>query len=599
MADESINIYRNLPLTLAEKVQAYAQQTARTALRICKRHAVPVRTYEAFAADAIDIMRGCYIGLRASVEQMQQITDAVPLRAWDATENIALCFMARYYSSIAEHASGDTPVLGNDFINAVVRCEAERRANGGMRPVDDEHFKEAQRLYYTYAVLIAAERCDATEDELRGIVPNGIELPEAAKENAIATGLRFQQQREQIKQKPEKEKKKKTLPNNMKPETKVKQYQNCAYVIGNGLQTADNIAGGGTRGKMQPLWKQIERQKQAALALMENSAASDEQKKKAAQLVTDTYAVTQVMDALQVLPQILPPDSGTTDYVTYDMGVYEYARYVTCIERPAKKQMLAVLRATAFISTQRTEIEEIVPKKITTYDEDGNKKRATIEKRIVTNFQPAVVSFRTEYEDNVLVTTATRIRLQIHRFFADGRTAAYIENGKTREYIQPPIQQYLTLGQYYDFTTESERIFRNIILSKPRQAEAKLLAAVFNYEQRQEQQNAKAEDARRTAEQTRAAAEEIQRNPTATPEQKQTAQTQAEEAKDAANRATEQAKYYIKKHKGEDLMRIKAMFEKALQNGLIKSYYSTRGRNGVVWHWLRVDEEARKKRRGR
>ena len=618
-------LFDNMPASLAEKVQELAQQTATKARNICSRNSVPQDVADVFIADAIDILRAQYDGLRATTKQMRVLTERVPQRSWDRTENAALCFIARYYADIIAHVDG-SPSLGGGFIEAVVACEQIKRMPADyIIDVDEDAMQQirddAQRLYYTYALLIVGELCDATPEELRGIRPR-VGLTEQKRDKLIVFALRAQETRRQIEQKQTARRAKRmanptaaqgeylltdadevvhthrTPPTSLPTDKTIKQFQSVAYMIGGGssnIKTAD----AGKDGRIetpQPLWQAIDKQRRDAQALLDNPDADDDEKRQAAQLITNTYAVTQVLDGLQILPQVLPPDSGTTSRMIWDMTTYQYARTILGIDNPKAEQVTALLRATAFLSTQRTTIAEKATKRITYIDENGVRKRKKVEREAYTNFQPVVVEFRTEYEDKVLIEEATRIRIELHRLFADGRTAEYIGDGRQREYIEAPRQQYLTIGQYYDFSTENERTFRNIILSKPKQAEDAMLSAVFNYPQRQAQQDEKAAAARATAQQTRAAAEAMAANPTATPEQIAVAKQQAAEAEDAAERATAQAKYYISNHVGNDVQRLKAMFEKALRNGLITGYYDT-GRNGyggkvhygrgVVWYWLR------------
>lgn len=615
---QNADLFNNMPDTLAAKVQAYAGQTATKARNICTRYGVLPAVCGVFILDATDILRAKYCGLRATIEQMRALTDAVPLRCWDKTENAALCFIARYYAAIAENPTG-TQTLGVDFLNAVVVCEVVKRAAPDCPIVCDEaeQQREAQRLYYTYAVLIAGEWCNATEDELRGIQPNGITIEDDKVQRLIVSALNMQAQRQQVQQKQQTKRNPQRTMQQLREsfaaraaglpfeQTKtIRQYQNFAYMIGSGIQTADALSEDGRGGKMRPLWQGIAEQQQAANALISDRNANEDDKQRAAQFLTTTYAVTQVLDSLQILPQVMPPDSGTTTRMIWDMTTYQYARVILGIENPTATQVTALLRATAWLSTQRTAVVETSTKYKTrrdssgaiVKDETGKPKRDKVQKDIVTEFQPVVVEFRTEYENKVLIEKATRIRIEVHRLFADGRSAEYAQDGNTRDYITKPQQQYLTIEQYYDFTTENERLFRNIILSKPQQAEDTLLSAVFNYPKRQAQLDAAAAEAAATARQARAAAEVIEHTPAIPARQKTEAQQQAAEAEAAAERAAKRAKYHITTHMGDDVKKLKAMYEKALRNGLITAYYDTgrtgsngqqRYGRGVVWHWQR------------
>lgn len=624
---QDIELFNNMPPTLAEKVQEYANQTEAKARGICSRNSVPQDVADVFIADAIDILRARYDGLRATTEQMRTLTEKVQQRSWARTENAALGLMAQYYAGIKDIMDGSR-AFGYNFADVVVVCEIIKRMPEALQ--DETDGKEdiqtwtpqAQRLYYTLAILIAGEWCNATEDELRGVQPYGVEIPAEKTAQAIAGAMDMRRQRERIMQAEERRKRARaglryessdddtglfndapggdaqaagTAP--APREKTITQFQTMAYMLAGGsdkILTADARNDGRTE-TPQPLWQAIARQKQAAQALLDSPDATDEEKRQAAQMITNTYAVTQVLDGLQILPQVLPPDSGTTSRMIWDMTTYQYARTILRVDSPKAEQVMALLRATAFLSTQRTTAVEKTTKRTTYIDENGVRKSKITPREVHTNFQPVVVEFRSEYEDKVLVEDATRIRIEVHRLFIDGRSADYVGSGKQRERIAAPQRQYLTIGQYYDFSDANERIFRNIILSKPKQAEDAMLSAVFGYPQRQAEQNEKAAAARAIAQQTRAAADAMAANPTATQEQKAEAMRQAKAAEETAKHAAAQAKYYITNHLGDDVKRLKRMFEKAQRNGLINSYYDT-GRNdggkvhygrGVVWYWLR------------
>jgi hypothetical protein len=608
---QNADLFNNMPASLAAKVQAYAEQTAQKAYNICKRYQVPQDVYEVFVLDAIDILRAQYTGLRATIEQMQILTAIVPLRSWGRTENAALCFMSKYYADIAGHFEGGSMSLGMGFINAVVDYEIVKRTGGSAdaQALADIQ-SEAQRLYQTYAILVAAEWCGATQDELAHMFANGgITLTAEQKQRAITAGLNFQRQRQQkTARKPRTGhgsdvtademggglfEKPKTLPEVIPANKTIMQYQNFAYMQGNGVQTADNLPDG-ISGKTRPLWQGIEEQRQAALAIMEDVQATDVEKVRAAELVADTYAAAQVLDGIQILPQLIKPISGNTHYSGYVTTPREFYRIATGIDNPNNEQMLHFLRGLAWIDTQRISVAEITEKTITERDssgviikgEDGKPKRKKVQHTIYTNFRPLNVVFRTEYEDKVPLQNATQLYLEIHNMVKDGRSGEYIEQGGKRLYVVKPVQQYLQIGQYYQFTTEEERTFRAIILSKPKQAEDTLLAAVFNYPKRQAEADKRAADAK-------IAADEMQRNPEATAEQKQQAQ-------EAAEAAQSQARYYITNKMGRDYDKLAGMFEKAQNCGLI-TYYCRRAAaaggiykqnkygRGYVWEWGRND----------
>ena len=601
-----------MPASLAAKVQYYAQQTATKACNICKRNHVPQDVCDALIADAIDILRAQYNGLHATTEQMQILTDAVPLRSWGRTENAALCFISKYYADIAGHFEGGSMSLGVGFINAVVDCEIAKRTDADAQGYADM-LKEAQRLYQTYAILIAAEWCGATQDELAHMFEHGgVTLTDAQKKRAITTGLQFQQQRQQktaarkvptaaghsSRVAPDEtgglfEKQKTTIPEMLPANKTIMQYQNFAYMQGNGVETADNLPDNQS-GNMRPIWQGITERRQAALDILNDAQATDAEKVRAAELVADTNAAAQVMDGIQILPQVMKPISGSTEYSEYITTPREFYRIATGIDNPNSEQILHFLRGLAWIDTQRISVAEITEKTITGRDssgvvikgEDGKPKRKKVQHIIYTNFRPLNVVFRTEYEDRVPIAEATRLNVMLHKIVKDGRSGEFIEQDGKRLYVVKPVQQYLQIGQYYQFTTEEERTFRAIILSKPKQAEDTLLAAVFNYPKRQAEADKRAADAK-------IAADDIQRNPEATAEQKQQAQA-------AADAAKSQARYYITNNMGRDYDKLAGMFEKAQNCGLITSYcrraavvggiykQNKYGR-GYVWEWERND----------
>lgn len=627
---QNAELFDNMPATLAEKVQAYADYTEKKARSICKRNHVPQDVCDVFILDAVDMLRAQYRGLRATTEQMRLLTACVPHRSWGRTENAALCFTAKYYADIVEHVDG-TPIMGYGFGDAVVLCELLKRqpAAVGAVAVDDDDTdtddddtddginNDAQRFYYMCAILIAAEHCDATEAELNGMQPyGGNTMTDEQRSRAVAMGLNFMQQRKQMQAaraqrttrrgaaddtadmfSPERGTKKQpaTYANNKT----IMQYQNFAYMAGNGTQTADNLPDGRS-GTMRPIWQGIEEQRRLSLAVINDATASDEDKRRAAELVADTYAVAQVIDGMQLLPQYMKPISGNTEYSGYITTPREFYRIATGIENPNSEQLLHFLRAIAWVDTQRLSVAENSEKLVTERDssgvvirdEYGKPKRKKVQRTIVTNFRPLNVTFRTEYEDSVPLQNATQLFLNLHNIVKDGRSGKYIEQDGKRLYLTAPRQNFMQVEQYYQFTTEEERIFRAIILSKPKQAEDTLLAAVFNYPKRQ------AEVDRRAAE-ARAKADELEHDATATAEQKSQAAAEAAAAE-------KQARYYITNHMGADVERLAGMFEKARKCGLI-TYFCRRSASGVtykqnkygrgfVWEWERSDNGNKQKR---
>lgn len=622
---------------LAEKISAYIQNTRRKVQRICSTKLLPSEYAEAIIADVQDMVHACYTELHPTTEQLRHITEAIPQRRWDATENIPLCLLAEYYAKIVQILNGDNPPpLSDDFIASVVVLEvAKRDTDTPPRILCDEDavLSATQQLYYTYAVLSVAEMCNATEAELRTIEPYGVDVEEDKRTRLIRQGLKMaaqrRYQREQAakkygRKKPTEEPeapateaelfntsssdiqqtdkptaKQSTLPAVLgDTERTILQYQNVAYMIGSGAKTA-NIVPYGQTSEMRPLWKGIEEQRARAASLMNDARATDEDRKRAADMIATTYAATQVLEGLQIIPQTPAclPLSASTEWITYDFTPHEYTRLLTGQDKPNSEQMLSLLKATAWLTTQRMQVVEVAEKLVTEKDssgvimrdEDGKPKRRKVQTKIVTNFQPVAVTFRSEYKDNVLIEEATRMRLSINPLLRDGRST-----DKTAEGYIKAQAQYMKARQFLDFATEEERIFRSLVISRAHMDEYALLSAVFNYEKKQAEANQRAAAAE-------AVAQEMERNTTATDEEKQQARADADAAKKAV-------RYGITNNMGRDVERLRGMFKKAYDNGLLTWYNNPHGGantrtkkygRGYVWEWGRGEEDGKKKRRGR
>lgn len=624
------DIYEILPASLVPKIRAYAEQIAKKAHKICTRYHVAPDVYDVFIMDVIDMLHAQYRGLCATPEQMQALTDAVPQRSWDKTGCAALCFIAQYYANLSGFLSGSSTYIDTGFLNAVEVCEFAKRAHfpvvykdnaqpAGEAPTAEEINAEAQRLYYTYAVLTAAEFCGATEDELQGMKPYGVAIPEEQRQRIIAAGLDFQRQRQYFANRTaeraaarnsaprggetgalfEQQKPSRTAPFTNRTIT---QFQNIAYMIGNGIQTADDLPDNRS-GKMRPLWQCIEEQRRAAARLENDKLATPAEKQRAADLKADTYAAAQVYDGIQILPQVLKPISSGATYTEYAVTPREFYRIATGAENPNDRQIQSFLRALALIDTQRISIGEITEKTITERDssgviirdDDGKPKRKKVQRTIITNFRPVVATFRTEYEDAVPVKDATLLIIGLHNIIKDGRSGEYTERDGKRLYIMQPQRKYLQIEQYYQFTTEEERTFRAILLSKPKQAEDALLSAVFNYPKLRA-------EAQQRADNKQAEAVAVQSKPDATDEEKTKAQAEAVAAQKRVKRA-------VIEHMGRDYDKLVSMFEKAKNCGLI-TYYRRRSSaagvykqgaygRGFVWEWGNAEEQDGSSRRRR
>lgn len=593
--------------TLRQKVEDLTRQTAAKVAAICRRYCVQSDAADAMIADIAQMLHARYAGLYATTEQMREVSQKVKRQAWNNTGNGAVCFTAQYYGEICNIIDNVPPFPGDTYLHAVSILEAARRqgttpddmaARYGGQLFDTDLQANAQRLYYLYGVLVVAEFTDATEAELLSIPPADNVSPEEQR-RLIASALDFQAQRRRIeaaaagrKAKRQKQPTDKT-PGLFDGDKTIALYQNITNMLSGGIQTADNY---NSNTPLRPLRTALREQSERAEVVLTDANAPEEDKRKAAQFLANTTGVAQAIDAVQVIIQTMQPDAsgGTGD--SFDFTPHQLAVVCTGQDSPNKEQVLNCLRAFAWLSTQRMQVWEKTQKTIQTTDADGKKTKKKVYRDICTNFQPVTIEFRTAYEDKVLIEEATRVRLSIHNIIRDGRSAEYsIDDSsgrKERLYIMPPRKHILTLAQYYDFQSDEERTFRDTIVSKGNQAEDKLLAAVFDYKGRQAEYERSANEARRIA-------DALRDSTTATAEQKQAAEQ-------AAKQASDKAKYYITNHMGADAERLKAMFNKARENGLLAWYDRKDVRlnnsprkygSGFVWYWGRPNAEAVQRRK--
>lgn len=593
--------------TLRQKVEDLARQTAAKVAAICRRYCVQSDAAGAMIADIAQILHARYAGLYATTEQMREVSQKVKRQAWNNTGNGAVCFTAQYYGEICNIIDDVPPFPGDTYLQAVSMLEAARRqgiapddlaARYGGQLFDTDLEANAQRLYYIYGVLVVAEFTDATEAELLSIPPADNVSPEE-QQRLIASALNMQAQRRQAEAAAaeRKAKRQKKPANNAHQQfdgdKTIAVHQSIANAISGGIQTADNH---NNNTQLRPLRTALREQRERAEVVLTDANAPEEDKRKAAQFLTTTTAVAQAIDAVRIITQTMQPDAsgGTGD--SFDFTPHQLAAVCTGQDSPNKEQELNCLRAFAWLSTQRMQVWEKTQKTIQTTDADGNKTKKKVYRDICTDFQPVVVEFRTAYEDKVLVEDATRVRLTIHNIIRDGRSAEYriVDSGgrKERLYIMPPLKHIVTLSQFLDFKSDEERIFRDTIVSKGNQAEDKLLAAVFDYKGKQAEYERSANEARRKADALRC-------SPTATAEQWRAAEL-------AAMQASNKAKYYITNHMGEDAKRLKTMFNKARENGLLAWYSRDDVRlnnsprkygSGFVWRWGRPNAEAVQRRK--
>lgn len=586
--------------TLQQKIDDYARLTAKKAHDICRRHNVPTEVADAMAADAVDMVHGDYQGLRATTEQMGVLSAQVQQRSWERTCNAALGFIAKYYREI-HNSSNTTPLIAS--VDGVITCEICARR--GVE-VDERVAATARNRYRIYATLIIGENTDATADELLTMLP--AELPDANKERLLQMALADQQTRirldNQAQQKRAAKKQAKPAAGTLfggDSSSKITYFQNIAYEIGKGLLTTDDSNGKDLR----PLAYSIEQQRNASTEVLNNPNATDKDKARARQYITNTNFVSQVFNGIAVIPQQLAPDSAATDRISFELTPHEYAKLCTGQEHPAQSTILGVLRATAWLGTQYTTFTEHAGKWRTEYDKDGKivyddqgkPRKVYVDREIKTTFQPVIAQFKTEYEDGVLAEDATRVRISINSIIANGRSGEFYEapnatGRKERLRIKMPTTATMTLAQYYQPKSDEARRLRDIVISKEHQREDTLLAAVFDYDGRRavfQQQAAEAQ----------AVADAIARDTGATDEQKQA-------AKKSAADALYKAKYYITNHMGSDVQRLRQMLYELQQSGLLKwfaydAHAGSAKKYGGVYKWLTTDryERQRKQQRGR
>lgn len=616
--------------TLQRKIDELVAQAAQKIATLCRRYIVRVDAADALTADVTDMLHAHYKGLHATTEQMREVVGKITQRTWDRTDNIPLLFIVKYYGEVVQHLSGK-PVSGELFLHSVVYCEIARRLNTttaellqsmGATPADDME-DEAQRLYYTYAVLTIGERTNATPDELRTLQPH-CDIPDAKRQKIIAQALDFQAQRQRMeaaaaaaaarrKQKHEDElitwqqdtaNHADRTPKLFDGEKTIAIHQSIANMLSGGVQTADKDSDAGRPTPLRPLRIGVKEQRRAAEAIVNNPAAPEERKKQAAQFLVTITGVWQALDGMQVITQTMQPDESGGTYSRYDMTPYQLARICTGQDEPNNEQQLNCMRAFAWLSTQRMQVWETTEKRITEKDadgkpirgEDGKTKKKVVQRNICTDFQPLIIEFRAEFQEKVLIEEATRIRLYVHDIIRNGRSGEYYIDRSgghaERLFIRQPVAHVLPLSQFYDAQSDEEKVFRNIVLSKAHLREDKLLAAVFDYDGRQAEYNARAAEAQRIA-------DTLNNSPDATEQQKQAAQKAAQQERIAA-------KYNITNHMGRDVERLKTMFQKALNCGLISWYNrddalttKSNGKygSGYKWAWRRPDAEAVAKRK--
>lgn len=311
-------------------------------------------------------------------------------------------------------------------------------------------------------------------------------------------------------------------------------------------------------------------------------------------------AIYQALETIQIIPQKYQPDSATATQTIYTFTPHQLTSIATGTKHPSPEQINQTMRAFNWLSTQRMQIIEEVLKMVPKKDNNGNVMRDGKDKIIkeprkvktYTIFNPATARFHGDFGEDAPILKATMVDVAIDNLVISGRSNEYKEitdeSGKQHIMrIAAPARHIITMPQMYEFSSDEERIFRNIIISTPHMAEANLLSKVFNYPGKQADADAKAMAAAQLA--TRIAA-----NSSSTP-------AEIQKAEEDAAAAARRAKTTTTHNHSRDVEKVKEMFNRAQQCGILQSYYPTigAGKKGNTWEWQRPTAEDVKKRRAK
>lgn len=611
----------NIPASLQPKIAEYMQQSSRKVDNICRRNKVSKATADALIFDMQQLMQAKFRGYIATPMQMREIAERTTRMAWERTENPALAIIACSYFDITEILAGQQRIGGLEWVHAMQACGA---AAAMGEEIQQRWWADAKRYAYLYCLFTAGEWCNATAEELAQIEPysNEILIPAKMRTGAVETALDMQRQRKEILERRQVARshgvgtmnrniatavahgERRAAPSTINDNTTIRQYQNVAYMLSKDLQTADITNDGQQEGTLRPLWQAIEDKRKAAQELINDRRlhATPQDIEKAQNLIATTTAVYHVLRGIQVLPQVMLPESGNTMQQEYRTTPRQFTIYATGSNNPSQTQIDNCMRALDFISTQRMEIGEEVIKSVPQYDKDGNPmkdaKGRVIKKRkavpTITRFSPCTTTFYGEYNEKTQAIKAKEIVLSEHNIIVYGKSASHksiVEaDGKAHTYaIAEPQAHRLPLWQVYEFASDEEQRFEYALVSKGKRNEDDLLKEVFAYAEKQAKAKAN-EDAALKALQS------VATSTTATEEERKAAQVEY-------LRAKEKTADCITKHKGRDKERLQAMFQKAQDKGIIKYWYkepqagSTGKRTTYNYVWGRFTDEELKKHR--
>lgn len=606
----------NAAITLQQKLQPYLQDAAKTLHRICNHTGISKEAEAAIMQDAVDIMRGDYSGIHATPQQMEELTAKTVLDMWESIANADIPVFAFVFHFYAACLKQDTEAAKNPLAKAIAASEDSRQRGEEAEP---NKTTSARWVYCTLATLFNAEFCNANEEELTYIITSAGFTKIAKRANLIATALDMRKQKEEIeataarerqerRAKNRKRKQNQAATNGLKEDLTPLTMPVCAesssnnvisitatqkkkrtrkqkevphaiavvqpitLAIGDGLQTSD-IADG-TQVGTRPLRQAVMEMQERAELIANDVYATQQQKEDARNFITNVTNVMHALDGLQIIPQALQPKYSNEEYSGYDITPYRLAQIAAGNDYPNTEIITGLLRAMAFLSTQRIRIFEEVWQPVKAKDKDGNIKKDESGKavmevkpvKVVHDFNPVSVHFRTRLDEETTLTEATKVHLGINNVLLEGCSGKYKtiidEAGRKQKYrIRTPIKHLTTTQQIYALNNDEETIFRNLVLSKAHALEEDILAVVFDYEARQAAALKEAQEAAaHVAEVAAMVADGL-----ATEEERKAAEQDA-------IKKHQRAKTIIVKHKGRDVKKLQKMFETAVKTGLLQSY---------------------------
>lgn len=595
----------NIPACLKDQLNSYIEDSARTITHVCRRHHISKETQEAFIADIRQLMQGKWAGYIATTNQMDEIAAATDWQTWGRTLNPAVGIIGTHYINIADIVTGRTR------LNPIGLARAAQAYTFAKHLGKDtaEMLTEANTAMLLYFILIAGEVCETTEEDLYTLFSLRDDyqpLNEKNKRKIIAQALDSHVQRKAWEQeinretttediKPLKvEAKKTTLPTatprrlktniiEANKDRSVKYYQNFVYELGKGVEVAEG--NGGFRSITQALVEKgqnVEDMKndRRLHATKQDIATAEAQ-------ITTTNAITQTWRGCVLLPQMILPQGGSANTQEYKTTPRAFTIIATGTKNPSQTQVNNCMKALNFLSTQRARVIETGVGRVRKKGKDGKVNYEIVPKTTYTVFSPCVTTFYGEYDERTQAEKANYITINIHPILINGCSGEKIQvnDGKKEETlpIMMPQVHRIPLWKVYKFTTEEEIRFQAAVLSKGNCSEDKLLEAVFDYKGKILRAEMERDDAfaRYSA---------VSDSTTATEEKKQAAYSEYLKAR-------EKSAECLTKHRGRDIERLQAFFQRAQETGLLK-YWSKKPmeteKGKFKYEWGRFTEDEKK-----